>query len=334
MSTVTDIFQRLTAHRGWNTGETDIEEQMWIDVMEHMDTPLQYLAQLTDQGLEHAGRRLEILPNPKKSRNKSKSNGSDDVDIEALNAGDPGFTSAIKEKARFLHSKKGTIVSKFKERWWESEEANLLEQQQATASGDPHKDHTPLYVILYMEQLFGATAAAVQNLVAFADKKVQDGTMDRNRLIFPTGKLLKKWVTSVFKRQQSRTQQTPDIITYRTFGDSYGQRKDPEHLPARTPWQHFGNGFRMISAVISSRESFFGFHVACATMCIAILAFLEHTEHFFRAQRVIWAIIIVALGMTISKFLSFFLANSWLAPDSLQPLVSLFSASVVDSVEP
>ena len=30
------------------------------------------------------------------------------------------------------------------------------------------------------------------------------------------------------------------------MGAGFSPRKDPEHLPPVTPWQHFGNGIRLI----------------------------------------------------------------------------------------
>jgi hypothetical protein len=65
-------------------------------------------------------------------------------------------------------------------------------------------------------------------------------------------------------------------------------------------WQRFGNGIRDISHVLKSPEVAFGFRVACATMSIAIIAFLERTQQFFIAQRLVWAMIMVAIGMTMT----------------------------------
>ena len=45
----------------------------------------------------------------------------------------------------------------------------------------------------------------------------------------------------------------------------------------------------------------FGFRVACATMSIAISAFLEVSQTFFVAQRLVWAMIMVAIGMTMTS---------------------------------
>ena len=50
-----------------------------------------------------------------------------------------------------------------------------------------------------------------------------------------------------------------------------------------------------------STELGFGFRVACATMSIAILAFLQDTQTFFIEQRLVWAMIMVAISMTMTS---------------------------------
>lgn len=153
-----------------------------------------------------------------------------------------------------------------------------------------------------MEFLLWSTGRAVLALVHFADKKVEDGTMKRNRLMFPTLKRLKKWVTGSLKVEDSSMEHTPDsteaggasIYT----GDSFRAAKDPEHLPPTNAWERFTNGLRQFSGVLRSQESAFGFRVACATMSIGIVAYLKDTYMFFTEQRIVWAMIMVAIGMT------------------------------------
>ncbi len=43
--------------------------------------------------------------------------------------------------------------------------------------------------------------------------------------------------------------------------------------------------------------------IAAATMTIGIIAFLEQTQAFFVAQRLVWAMIMIAIGMTMSESL-------------------------------
>ena len=150
-----------------------------------------------------------------------------------------------------------------------------------------------------------ATGEAVQDLVEFADSKVADGTMKKKRLIFPNKRRMNKWLMSIFKDEDSTAEETPDVLERGAnvvfMGDGFGKKKDPEHLPANSAWQHFGNGLRQVSRFFGSEESAFGFRVACATMTVGIVAFLEETQDFFIKQRLVWAMIIIAIGMTQSE---------------------------------
>ena len=153
-----------------------------------------------------------------------------------------------------------------------------------------------------MEFLLWSTGRAVVALVHFADKKVEDGTMRKNRVISPTIKRLKKWVTSSLKVEDATMEHTPDsaeaggVSIY--SGASFRAAKDPEHLPPTNTWQRFSNGLRQFSEILSSQESAFGFRVACATLSIGIVAYLKDTYVFFTEQRLVWAMIMVAIGMT------------------------------------
>ena len=77
-----------------------------------------------------------------------------------------------------------------------------------------------------------------------------------------------------------------------------GVSKDPEHLPLTNIREYLGNALRKVGQFLGSPESAFGFRGACATLIIGIVAFLESTLLFFTQQRLIWAMIIV--GMLVS----------------------------------
>ena len=157
-----------------------------------------------------------------------------------------------------------------------------------------------------------ATGEAVQDFVEFADKKVADGTMDKTRFLFPTLRRMRKWAISVVSDKGATDDDTEEVLKPNFnvvfMGDGFNTKKDPEHLPAATAWQHFGNGLRMISRFLGSEESAFGMRVACATMTVAIVCYLRETQLFFQEQRLVWAMIIIAIGMSQSKF--FFLGVS------------------------
>ncbi|WAO97085.1 ArAE-2-N domain-containing protein [Fusarium falciforme] len=303
INSLVDIFHRVAERRRRNVVEDTLaeiaaeenwEKQVWNDVMKQLHTPFQTLVEAIDQGLEHTGICLEILPKPKVTR-KSTSSGSDDVEAhgDAVNPGDQCFGSLVDKKVQEFYSQNGDIP-----RAWVGD----------GASDAVPRNQTQLYVTLYIQQLMYAAGEALQDLVAFADEKVEDGTMKHKRLLFPTERRLWKWLTSVFKEQDSSVKQNQDILETNNvnYGDSFNPKKDLEHLPATNIWQHFGNGLRRIPLVLGSKESVFGFRVAAATMTVGILAFLEQTQHFFQDQRLDWAMITIALGMTITSGQSIF----------------------------
>ncbi|KAL7765026.1 hypothetical protein ACKLNR_002942 [Fusarium oxysporum f. sp. zingiberi] len=302
ISSLADIFHRIAERRRRNVVKETLEEsaaeenwekQLWND-MKQLRTPFQTFVEAIDQGLEHTGICLEILPKPKITR-KSTSIGSEDVEAhgDAVSPGDQYFGSLVNKKVQKFNSENGDTTRA----WVRDEASDAIPRNQAQ-----------LYAILYIQQLMHVAGDALQDLVAFADKKIEDGTMKHNRLIFPTERQLLKWLMSVFRGQDSSVKQNQDILETNNidYGDSLNPKKDLEHLPATNIWQHFGNWLRSILLLLGSKESHFGFRVAAATMTVGILAFLEQTHQFFQDQRLDWAMITIALGMTITSGQSIF----------------------------
>ncbi|KAK4198060.1 hypothetical protein QBC40DRAFT_96830 [Triangularia verruculosa] len=314
MMTIIDIFKRVSEHRGWNRYEgeegddlddeelaaKEKEKRVWNEVMKQMHEPFKILSGAIDEGLEHAGICLGLLPRPKTTRDA-------EAQGEQIRPGDPRLAEIIEEKVAAFYSKKGELLQTWiREREFrlddEDDEDDEVDEFAAEQWG---RDQAQLYIVLYMENLMHASGEAVQALVAFADRKVADGTMSKSRLIIPSNKRLRKLVMSVFGNGDSSGEESPDLTETRNtivyFGDGYNRKKDPEHLPPETYWQHFGEGIRKISTFFASEESVFGFRAACATMTVGIVAFLEETQRFFMEQRLVWAMIIIALGMTMTS---------------------------------
>lgn len=134
--------------------------------------------------------------------------------------------------------------------------------------------------------------------------------MSKNRLIVPGQRRIWKWIVSIGKEDTSVDTESPDSLeagnNHVYMGPGFNPKKDPEHLPPKTGWQRFGNGIRIIPRFLGSTESAFGFRVACATLTIGIIGFLEDTQKFFIEQRLVWAMIIIAIGMSMTSGQSFF----------------------------
>ncbi|EHK26664.1 uncharacterized protein TRIVIDRAFT_50219 [Trichoderma virens Gv29-8] len=314
IGSVMDILRRVVHHGGLSgkgeaAAENNWEKQVWYDAMEQMHSPFQILAEIADQGLEHAAICLEVFPRTRDSKQPAK-NRPDVVDVEAngdqVNPGEEGFGSLLDEKIRKFSLQKGNIAQAWvRERPLMPDEAKSSELHSLKAG---QSNQAPLYVLLYMEQLMLAAGEAIRDLVNFADKKVEDGTMSHKCIILPSESQLWKWLVSVFKNQDPSVKQSSDIMEagYIYYADGYDPKKDPEHLPPTSVWQYLGNELRKMSAGLGSKESVFGFRVACAAMTVGILAFLEKTQKFYQDQRLSWAIFTIALGMTITTGQSIF----------------------------
>jgi len=313
MTTIVDIFKRVSERRGWDVDEETLDEviiekkrekHIWNQVIKQMHEPFEILAEAVDQGLEHAGILLELIPRPKSAKKA-------EADVEAkagnIKPGEPGFAAVVDEKIRQFNLKKGELLKA-----WLRETALANEEYEMDGIEPEHSERrerqqAQLHVVLYMENLMHAAGRAVQDLMAFADEKVADGTMSKKRLIVPTFRRLRKWFLSTLKNEDSSAEQSPNLMESHAnimyFGDGYNQKKDPEHLEPVTAWERFGSRLQGISAFFGSEESAFGLRVACATMTIGIVAFLERTQLFFLEQRLLWAMIIIAIGMTTSEAL-------------------------------
>ncbi|KAJ8125782.1 hypothetical protein O1611_g7856 [Lasiodiplodia mahajangana] len=321
IGTVIDIFQRLAEKRGWVTdSETPLEilaeknedKRVWNEVMKQLHEPFEKLSAAIDEGLQHAGMLLEILPRPKTS-DKSKNN---DVEFKGdlVQPGDPGFAEVLKGKIRSFHDVRATILRAWAiEKGLLTDDASLDEVNNVSFSqtnARHFRDQEQLYVLLYLETLMEAAGEGVLRVVQFADLKVADGTMAHKRLIFPKPKVLRKWLKSVFSDEDQGQENNTDMfdagIAIIYMGDGFALKKDPEHLPATNFWERTGNAVRAVSKFFSSEESAFGFRCACATLTIGIIAFLEQTHVFFQEQRLVWAMIIIAIGMTQTSGQSIF----------------------------
>jgi hypothetical protein len=291
--------------------------------MKQIQEPFDILSEAVDQGLEHAAMCLELIPRPKKTTGKPAKPGStpSDIDLEAGEGpkpGDPGFARVLDDKVQAFFARKGELLKK----WIQERGIDLDEGTTEYSQFRSERDQVQLYIILYMENLMHASGEAVQDLVDFADEKVEDGTMSKKRLIAPTVHRLRKWFLAVFSNEDSSAEETPDVMETGAnlvyFGNQYNRKKDPEHLPPETAWERFGNGLRKITKFFGSEESAFGFRVACATMTIGIVAFLESTQRFFMEQRLVWAMIIIAIGSMLTPPLQFLIYPYLPAPLQLR----------------
>lgn len=182
--------------------------------------------------------------------------------------------------------------------------------QTTTRSGHPILAADPdvrqeFFLILYMGHLQDDLLNATLKLVKFADSKVVDGTMKCSRLIFPRQRTIREWFSlrgserDNEKESLSASRQSSNVDPSNIHRASrFAGFPDPEHLPPENILEKGSTILRIISHVIKSDQSTFGFRVAAASFSVAILAYLHQTQDFFIRQRCIWAMIVIVIGMS------------------------------------
>lgn len=152
-----------------------------------------------------------------------------------------------------------------------------------------------------MESSLISTAKRILDLVKYADCKVDDGTMNKKRLVLPTWKQMKKWFWASLSREDQELdyyQYSRRSGTVRIYLDDVLQAgTDPEHLLPQNMWEKIGDNFRRGFHFFGSPQSVFGFRVAVATMAVSLVAFLRNSQHFYIQQRLIWGSIMIAISM-------------------------------------
>jgi hypothetical protein len=318
LGSLIDLFERVAHIHHWeqedkeNNGQDDETRQKlvseWNELMSFVHEPFAHILDTMDQGLEHISLRLALTKPPK---NKNGANATDaEAKGDMIKPGDKGFAAYMKEQHDEFYKDKETTLRHWIERKGIKLREDFFDHTGIQPELDNHDIATPqkrnqrqLHIVLYIIFLLHSISGAVLNFVEFADER--DQAVVKSRLITPGKKRFRKWITSAFSANQDSVHDDETTsagldrnTTVVHMGDAYNHRKDPEHLPPSNAFEKFGNGIRATSGFLRSSESSFGFRVACATMCIAIIAYLEPTQIWFIQKRVVWAMIMVALSMT------------------------------------
>jgi len=189
-----------------------------------------------------------------------------------------------------------------------------------------------------MEQLLTSTGQTVSEFVRYADSIVEKGKMSRTRLVIPGIKRSWKWAKSFLKANDTHEDDhMGDVHTQNNtleLGEAYRHRKDPEHLPPTSFFEKLGDKVRVFPWFLRSFESTYGFRVACATMTIAIIAFLHDTQAFFTKQRLVWAMIMVNLSMSPTSGQSIFSFVLRIAGTTIAMVASLLCWYIPDEKTP
>ena len=148
MSTVSDIFERIAERRGWvkpqrpnerdnseswercTEAEKIAEKNTWNEVMKALHEPFSIAVAAMDEGLEHAGICLEILPKPKQKKVDEEQAKSDPK------PGDLEFSNYMEQKMTSFYNERGKVL-----RAW-AREKGLSEAQFDSASVSPPGSET------------------------------------------------------------------------------------------------------------------------------------------------------------------------------------------------
>ncbi|KAF3770583.1 hypothetical protein M406DRAFT_245783 [Cryphonectria parasitica EP155] len=283
-------------------------QRIWNDIMQQLHEPFEILSEALLAGIDHAAILMRILPPSKEQKKasdkkKSRADTGAEADVEEsgadLRPGEVGYSKVVQEKMDLFNSRRGEIL-----RVW-AKDKGLTQQLERRQN-----DQIQLFVVLYLEKLMQATGEAVMDFVSFAEEKHRDGSITKKHLIAPSLHHLRKWALSIFQEDDSSGEDSPDILerggNVVFVGEAWLHKKDPEHLPPTNALEKIGNSLRNFSNFFGSAESIFGLRVAIATMTVGIAAFLESSQAFFIEQRVVWALIIIAIGMTQTSGQSIF----------------------------
>ncbi|KAK9427557.1 hypothetical protein V1505DRAFT_403823, partial [Lipomyces doorenjongii] len=295
----------------------EAEQAEWNEIMKTMHAPFESMSDAMNEGLLHASYALELTRKPKDKNVQQDAEMEETiVDLETRGKvrkpGDAKFGEYLGEKVRYFKEQRKESLKKwcelkgvdFPEDGEEPLERTRSKLQRSEDLTGNDRTRQQLYLILYLEFLLWSTGCAVLDLVKYADSKVESGHMKRKKMQVPGKKRLRKWLVSCLSIEDTTVDHLPEQSEGGglsiALGQSFLKRKDPEHLPPTNSWQRLGDVVRNFSHFFASPELIFGFRVACATMCIAIVAFLENTQRFFVEQRLVWAMIMVAIGMTMT----------------------------------
>ncbi|KAJ9607321.1 hypothetical protein H2200_008394 [Cladophialophora chaetospira] len=304
LETVIQVNDRVEKQGGWTSVRThkdgsgsevsdrslsDAERERWSLLFGQIDPAFKLLWQAMIEGLDYAFYTLRITKKPAFATKEQ-------LEARAAEHSEGyGFARYLEKTINhFLGERQGPL------REWCR--LNGMDEAQVSNRSSHQRNTSQLYLLLDLEYCVVATAVGILDLVKFADSKVEDGTMNKKRLIVPSWKQWKKWAWAFILREDSNLDYT--AYAYRSgtptvyLGDAFGVHRDPEHLPPTTLWEKITDYFRLIPRLFGSKESWFGFKVATGTMIIAVTAFLRNSQMFYIKQRIIWGAIMVAISMT------------------------------------
>jgi hypothetical protein len=162
--------------------------------------------------------------------------------------------------------------------------------------------HQDFLLVLYLFNLQTMVLDATLNLITFAQRKMDDGTMKRWRLVGPGH----HGSPGSHKEQKGAPLDSREGAKGVERNVEGIEVVDLVHLKPANVLERGSDWFRPAAHLIRSDLSKFGLRVAAASLSIGIVAFLHQTHEWFIRQRGVWGMIVVVIGMSPTSGQSFF----------------------------
>ncbi|KAI5194524.1 hypothetical protein E4T38_09536 [Aureobasidium subglaciale] len=287
------------------------DDAVWSTSFGALIAPASNLINAIDDGLEHSGLMLEIIQESTSSR-RARSEDQPDLESkgELMRPGDRKFATHL--EGLLLQFKTDRLDSLTP--WLGNEDhtdartttlRETADIDNGNGSSELESLHDPrLNLVLYTHHMLYTAGLAVLELCKFSDSLVSQGVMSHNRLICPSVQVIGQWLASVFDTSEAavadedrpNSKEEEQLI----FGQTRRGAHNVEHLPPTNVYQQFGVRLGKLQRYLKGSEFSFGFRSACATMSCAILAYLHPTQDIFTHYRLIWSVIIAAIGANMS----------------------------------
>lgn len=282
MTTILDIFDRALARDVPDDYDGPVErsidmpvEEQLAQVVQTLHEPYERIVAVCGEAIEHTLLLMKLTPT-KKKKNKDEESSADPI------PGSNGFCQLLEENVQQFYSTRAAHVQETFAKQSLPSPATMVPPESIAKVAAPVEGqlgegrHGQLYLVLYMEYLLYNASKSLLALARFAEEKKEDGSADRTILVYPTAKLLKKWVRSMADDTNDEVIDLCDVGAVRAGGvDGIQRKKDPEHLPPGNSMQRLGNALGAITEGVSSSDSGFGLRVACATIAVALPAYFE-----------------------------------------------------------
>lgn len=275
-------------------------------LLKELHQPFASMVGTIDDAFNHVLLTLEFVKPPKKKPSDEESKGDEDP-----KPGSSGFAAAYRKKVEsFYESKKQTL------RDWCNEHGIDLpadffdstfvrpESLKPKDEQTRERNQRQLFFTLYLEYLLWRTSVSALDLVDYAEKRKSEGAFKKSKVIFPGSKTIYKWIKSTVGREDlsqedAYTRNMDPVGSSSVYlGQAFMKRSDPEHLPPRNSAEKIGNFVARVPQFLRSDASLFGVRVVAAVFTIGVICYLSDSQEFFLQQRLLWAMIMVAISMS------------------------------------